>query len=297
MIIRSIVIPVLAIAGVVSAINVVKKGAQIPLPPEPYVEPYASPFKEWVSGSGTIESLGEETQVGSPVNGVVDKVYIVEGQEVKEGEPLFSIDSREFEAERDARSATVVTAEAELKEARRSLNYYQSIGDKRAVSADMVSEKVSAVTIAEARVAEAKAKVRQSEVEIERRTIRSPLNGRVLRKMMEKGEFATSQSPSKFLVVLGNVNTYQVRVQVDETDSWRIKEGARAQASLRGARAEGAPLTFLRIEPLIIPKRSLTGDSNERVDTRVLEVIYTLDPKALVVRPGQLVDVFVEVTS
>jgi HlyD family secretion protein len=295
MIIRSIAIPVLAVAGLFSAINVVQKGAEIPVPPEPYVEPYASPFKEWVAGSGTIESLGEETEVGSPVSGVIEKIYITEGQEVKEGDPLFSIDSREFEAERDARSASVLTANAELQEAKRSFNYYQGIKDKRAVSADMVAEKYSAVAVADARVAEARAKVRQSEVEIERRTIRSPINGKVLRLMIEKGEFATSQSPSKYLLVLGDVSTYQVRVQIDETESWRIKKGAKAEASLRGARSESSPIEFLRIEPLIIPKRSLTGESNERVDTRVLEVIYTLNPKALPVRPGQLVDVFIEV--
>jgi len=294
-IIRSIAVPVIAVVGILSALNVVRKGGEIPVPPNPYVEPFASPFAQWVAGSGMIESLGEEIEVGSPVSGIIEKIYVVEEQDVKEGDPLFTIDFREFNAEREARVASVITAQAELQEANRTLKYYQSIKDKRAVSADIVSEKYSAVAVLEARVAEANARVRQSEVEIDRRTIRSPISGRVLRLMIEKGEFATNQAQSKSLVILGDVTTYQVRVQIDETESWRITQGARAVASLRGAQEASSFLTFLRIEPLIIPKRSLTGESNERVDTRVLEVIYTLDPKSLAVRPGQLVDVFVEV--
>ena len=55
------------------------------------------------------------------------------------------------------------------------------------------------------------------------------------------------------------------------------------------------PLVFTRIEPYVIPKVSLTGSSTERVDTRVLQVIYSLtrptDPPLYV---GQQVDVFIE---
>jgi hypothetical protein len=50
----------------------------------------------------------------------------------------------------------------------------------------------------------------------------------------------------------------------------------------------------VRFEPYVVPKRSLTGDSTERVDTRVLQIIYALDPAALPVFVGQLMDVFIE---
>jgi hypothetical protein len=53
-------------------------------------------------------------------------------------------------------------------------------------------------------------------------------------------------------------------------------------------------LTFCRVEPYVIPKKSLTGDSTERVDTRVLQVLYTFDPGEKPIYLGQQMDVFIE---
>jgi hypothetical protein len=58
---------------------------------------------------------------------------------------------------------------------------------------------------------------------------------------------------------------------------------------------ERYPLSFVRVEPFVVPKKSLTGDTTERVDTRVLQVIYACDPTD---RPplfvGQQVEVYIE---
>jgi hypothetical protein len=48
------------------------------------------------------------------------------------------------------------------------------------------------------------------------------------------------------------------------------------------------------VEPYVVPKRSLTGDSTERVDTRVMQVIYSFNQADLHVFPGQLMDVYIE---
>jgi len=53
-------------------------------------------------------------------------------------------------------------------------------------------------------------------------------------------------------------------------------------------------LTFDRIEPYIVPKRSLTGDNRERVDTRVLQVIYRFERPSFPLYVGQQVDVYIE---
>jgi HlyD family secretion protein len=56
-------------------------------------------------------------------------------------------------------------------------------------------------------------------------------------------------------------------------------------------------LKFVRIEPYVIPKKSLTGDNTERVDTRVLQVIYAVDGGNKRLFVGQQVDVFIDATS
>ncbi len=54
------------------------------------------------------------------------------------------------------------------------------------------------------------------------------------------------------------------------------------------------PLQYVRTEPYIVPKRSLTGDTTERVDTRVLQLLYGFDRNELPVYVGQQMDVFIE---
>ena len=95
-------------------------------------------------------------------------------------------------------------------------------------------------------------------------------------------------------MTLGDDKVLHVRVDVDENDAWRLKTDRPAVAFVRGNRDLSTPLTFVRVEPEVIPKKSLTGDSAERVDTRVLQVIYRFDPKVLPVFVGQQMDVFIE---
>ena len=53
-------------------------------------------------------------------------------------------------------------------------------------------------------------------------------------------------------------------------------------------------LRFVRVEPLVIPKKALTGENTERVDTRVLQAIYAIDRADHPIYVGQQLDVFID---
>ena len=79
---------------------------------------------------------------------------------------------------------------------------------------------------------------------------------------------------------MGNLDPYHVRVSIDEEDIPRLKLNAPARAKLRGdLQQREVPMQFVRIEPYVIPKTSLTGANTERVDTRVMQIIYAIDPR------------------
>jgi hypothetical protein len=63
---------------------------------------------------------------------------------------------------------------------------------------------------------------------------------------------------------------------------------------LRGNADLKTPLSFVRFEPFVVPKRSLTGDSTERVDTRVLQVLYKVERDDLPLFVGEQLDVFID---
>src|SRR5262249_59474807 len=83
-------------------------------------------------------------------------------------------------------------------------------------------------------------------------------------------------------------------VDIDENDAWRVRPEAAAMASMRGNRALQTSLQFVRFEPYVVPKKSLTGDTTERVDTGVLQVLYRFHRGDLPVYAGQQMDVFIE---
>lgn len=66
-------------------------------------------------------------------------------------------------------------------------------------------------------------------------------------------------------------------MDIDEHDIPRFKTGSSARANPRGDAKQFHNLKFVRIEPFVVPKRSLTGSTGERIDTRVLQVIYAVE--------------------
>ncbi len=92
----------------------------------------------------------------------------------------------------------------------------------------------------------------------------------------------------------GVIQPLHVRVDIDEADISRFSPQSAAYASLRGRPDIRVPLDYVRTEPYVIPKKSLNGGVSERVDTRVLQIIYSVEPQAHKASPGQQVDVYVE---
>lgn len=144
----------------------------------------------------------------------------------------------------------------------------------------------------EAAVQVARAELARAEVELERLTVRAPVASRILKVNVHPGELCL---PSTGAILLGDTDRLHVRVSIDEADVPRFRPGAQARASVKGLAEATIRLVFVRTEPYIVPKRSLTGGQNERVDTRVLEVVFAIDGRSPVpLFVGQQVDAFIE---
>ncbi|MBL9094596.1 MAG: HlyD family secretion protein [Planctomycetaceae bacterium] len=146
--------------------------------------------------------------------------------------------------------------------------------------------------VAEQAVAQAQAQIDQVRTDIDRLTVRALVDGEVLQLNVRPGEYVGT-TPGQAFIVLGNVEKLHVRASIDEYDIPRFKPGAKAKAMLKGRPEVQYDLTFVRVEPYVVPKKSLTGDNTERVDTRVLQVIYSVDPTKERLYVGQQLDVFI----
>lgn len=147
--------------------------------------------------------------------------------------------------------------------------------------------------VSQAAVELAQAQLEQTETELMRLQVKALVAGKVLQVNVRPGEFVGAP-PGQALIVLGATDKLHVRVDIDECDIPRMKLGSRATAMLRGDPSQQFALKFVRVEPYVIPKKSLTGQNTERVDTRVLQVIYALESSRSPLYVGQQVDVFVQ---
>ncbi len=216
--------------------------------------------------------------------------------------------------------ARVREAEANLADATVQVKLIESVTDRRAVREEDVLRRRFALQAAQARlaeaqkqlallragawapdiavaksqVAEAEAQVKAVETNIDRLTVRAPMDGLILQSKVRLGQYAQCGPLSDPLMILGGGKEIHIRADVDENDAWRVRPNTEAIAYVRGDAAQKYKLEFVRFEPYVVPKKSLTGDSTERVDTRVLQVIYRLkDPKASLY-VGQQMDVYIE---
>jgi len=217
--------------------------------------------------------------------------------------------------------ARIAEARAQLADAEVQRTLIESVSDRRAIRTEDLEKRRKAVDIAaarlreteaalallkagswqqdlqvaEAEVSQARRQVEQTRIDISRLTVTSPIDGKVLQVNIRPGEYA-SAGPEQNLLLIGSDAPGNVRADVDEKDAWRVRRDARAVASIRGNSRRQFPLRFVRIEPYVVPKRNLTGDAVERVDTRVLQILYAL-PEGINVYVGQQMDVFIESTG
>jgi multidrug resistance efflux pump len=147
--------------------------------------------------------------------------------------------------------------------------------------------------VAKSAVERAQAQLNQAQTDLDRLIVRALVDGEVLKVNVRPGEYVGATA-GQALIALGSVTQLHVRVDIDEYDIPRFIPNAPARATLKGQATDFFPLKFVRIEPYVVPKKSLTGDNTERVDTRVLQVIYAIDTTGKRLFVGQQLDVFID---
>lgn len=299
-----------AMAGVVAIILVSRTQAERAIPPagDPPIPPPTKPFKDAVAATGILEALSENVAIGVPQPGLVTEVFIKVNDSVKKGDPLFKLDDRDLLAQQLSSRAQIEVAKAQIEVSTAQLDKLNSqlarlvaVTDARAVSQDELDNRKQDVGISKAQLETARAQLVLAEsslksisINIDRLTICAPRDGAVIQLNIRAGEYAAT-SPKSPAMILGDIDKLQVRADIDEQNATRIRPGQKAVGYLKGDPKITFPLQFVRIEPFVIPKVSLTGSSTERVDTRVLQVIYSLDrPENLPLYVGQQVDVSIE---
>ena len=299
----------LGLVGLAAAFFLMKhqrKVESIP-PAAPLVPPPQSPYTSSVAGAGIIEAVNENVTIAPPSSSLIEKVLVKVGEEVKTGQILAVMDTRDLIAQKEAAEARITVSENQIKvwqvnveDTEDQLKRYTGLNQEGVVADEDYQRRyfnrLNAVANLEKSKSElilAQRDLRVAQALLEKQNVRAPRDGVILQSNVREGEYSSLVS-SNALFVLGGIGKLQIRVDIDEQNAGMVRPGAPAVAYVKGETERAIPLRFTRIEPFVIPKKSLTGGSTERVDTRVLQVIYQFDPPNRPLYVGQQVDVYIE---
>lgn len=309
------VLPVVALVGLVIAVLYIVTG----LPDRELEEPSREPPRATgelagqnrVAGAGIVEPSSEIVSVGTALSGLLTAIRVEPGDIVQQGQPLFTVDDRAARASLTEANAQIAEAKAAIAEASsaretadRQLALFRNVEDPAAVSRSEViraeGEAAAArqrLELARSRLSAAEARANSVRTEIGRLTVRAPITGEILSVDKRVGEFVSAGGPqgagSEPILQMGETRPLHIRIDIDEEQATRIKEGAPAIVSPRGDASRQVEAQFVRIEPLVVPKRSLTNSAAERVDVRVVQAIYALPMSEEGFRVGQQVDAYI----
>ena len=310
------VLPIVAIAALVIAVVFIWRGQPDRTMSQPDQEPPratgALADTARIAGAGIVEPSSEIVDIGTALSGLVTDLQVSPGDYVTKGQPLFTVDdraarSRISETDAAIREARAAIAEAQTARAtaQQQLALYRNVEDAAAVSrAEVIRAQGDAAAansrleLARARLAAAEASAGSAQTELGRLTVRAPMSGEILAVNIRPGEYVSTQGGgSTPYIRMGETRPLHIRIDIDESEATRLKTGAPATVSPRGAAGEQVQARFVRAEPLVVPKRSLTNSASERVDVRVLQVLYELPASGAGAQPlfrvGQQVDAFI----
>ena len=309
---------VLAVLGVLFGIATAYVLAIQKPPQPPAFTPASNPFKHGIYANGIVESLqetGENINVFPDVSGTVSAIFVSDGQRVSAGDPLFQIEDIV-----DQQLAQANLAQAQIKVAQATLKNLRDQYEKQAASARLDPRSVSKDTLDSARnsAAIAQANLEAAEKQFIAATkaydaARALLDKYLVHAMTDGTVLAINSAVGSYASPQGLFDTYtelfgpvlrmgkiqhglQVRCYLDEILIERLPRTPDMHATMfiHGSTTP-ISLKFVRLQPNVIPKIQLSNERTERVDLRVLPVIFNFDvPPAMAVYAGQLVDVYIE---
>jgi len=187
-----IALPVLAIAG---GYYWTHSGAPAPQAmPTPVVQvsqPLAREVMLWDDYIGRFEAI-KSVEVRPRVSGQIVAIHFTDGQIVRAGQPLFTIDPRPFQAALAEANAGVATAQSDLALAKADLDRALRLVSADAVAQSEVDRLKARVQAANAALAGAQARVRSRALDVEFATVRAPIGGRISDRRIDAGNLVSA---------------------------------------------------------------------------------------------------------
>lgn len=226
--------------------------AQAVAPPAPKVT-VAKPVKKLVSDFD--EYVGrfvayDFVEVRSRVSGYLDKIHFTDGQMIKEGDYLFTIDRRPFEAALAQAKAAREQAEANLAFAESDLKRGESLIRGTTITQQTLDQRTQAKRVAEASVTAQEAAQRQAELDLQFTELKAPISGRIGDRRVSVGNLVTGGTAGNttLLATVVSVDPIRFEFTMDEASYLRYLRAATEAAATSSNRGMSLPVKLKLID-------------------------------------------------
>ena len=227
---------------------------------------------QMVSANGTLNPV-VLVNVGTQVSGTVNKLYVDFNDKVEAGQPLLELDSSLLAAQSRQTSANVINVNASLELARANESRMKSLFEQEYVSRQELDQAVQARKSAEAQLAQARAAADKDRVNLAYTTVRSPVSGIVVNRVVDLGQTvaASLQTPTLFQIAQ-DLSEMRIDTSFAEADIGRIKAGQTVRFTVDA-----------------FPSRTFEGEVQQiRLNATTLQNVVTYNVRVSLSNPEQI---------
>ena len=178
-----------------------------------------------VTATGYVQPV-DKVDVGTQVSGVIEKIYVDFNSQVKKNQLLAELDKSTLREQLTQSNAKLLSAQSDLTYSQQNFDRIKQLYEVKAATQASFEEATNALAQAKTNVANAKASVHQSQVNLGYAEIYSPINGIVLNRAVEQGQtVAASFNTPTLFTIANDLKKMQVEADVDEADIGQVKLG------------------------------------------------------------------------
>ncbi|HUQ69619.1 MAG TPA: efflux RND transporter periplasmic adaptor subunit [Planctomycetaceae bacterium] len=258
-----------------------------PTPPEVIVSrPTTQTITDYVEYTGRSAAV-ENVELRAQVSGYLKTINFKAGADVEQGELLFQIDERPYQASLDAANAEVARWDAVLKKNETELVRREDLRKKAIIPQEDLDQAVAEVAVSKAERAKTAASVEKATLDLEYTQIKAPVAGRVGRPLLTVGNLVvTGNSPQALLTTLVSLDPIYVYFDIDERTVLDYKQRMRE----KGLPDDQGKVQLLKV-PVEIGLANETGFPHhgvlEYVDNQVSTTTGTLQARAVLDNPDR----------
>jgi RND family efflux transporter MFP subunit len=191
--------------------------AALPPPPVTVANPLVMPVTEWYEFTGRFEAT-EEVEVRARVSGYLDEILFEDGQIVEQGQVLFVIDRRPYEAAVAQLQAQVYSAEAQVDLANAELKRAEQLVNNENISRSVYDQRMQQKRAAEAAQAMAEAALREADLDLDFTEVHAPITGRISDRRVDEGNLVTGDPSATLLTTIVALDPIYFVFDMSEAD-------------------------------------------------------------------------------